>query len=104
MSRYNIEITEPAENDLYEIGSYIAEELLEPEVAKEIVNKIADAILSLEDMPLRNKVVADEKLALQGIRRIFSDNYIVLYIITEENKTVTIVRILFAGRDWVNLL
>jgi len=71
MSRYNIEITEPAENDLYEIRSYIAEELLEPDIAKEMVNKIADAILSLEDMPLRNKVVADEKLTLQGIRRIF---------------------------------
>ena len=104
MSRYNIEITEPAENDLYEIGSYIVEELLEPDIAKKVINKIGDAILSLEDMPLRNGVVADEKLALQAIRKIFVDNYIVFYIVTEENKTVTIVRILFGRRDWINLL
>ena len=104
MSRYNIKITEPAENDLYQIGSYIAEELLEPKIAKEVVNKIADAILSLEDMPLRNKVVADEKLTLQGIRRIFIDNYIVFYIVFEEQKIVMVIRILFGRRDWINLL
>lgn len=34
MSTYNIEITEPAEKDLYEIGAYLSKELLEPETAK----------------------------------------------------------------------
>jgi len=32
------------------------------------------------------------------------DNYIVFYIIDEERKTVTIVRILYTRRDWENLL
>lgn len=104
MSRYKIEITEPAENDLYQIGHYISEELLEPDAAKSIVKKIAEAVLSLEDMPLRNKKVADEKLALLGIRRIIIDNYIVFYIASEEKKTVTVIRILFGKRDWINLL
>jgi len=33
MNKYNIEITEPAEKDLHEIGNYIANELLQPKVA-----------------------------------------------------------------------
>lgn len=104
MSRYNIEITEPAENDLYEIGSYIAKELLEPDIAKKVVDKVGNAILSLEEIPMRNAVVADERLALQGIRKFIVDNYIVFYIVTEEHKTVTIVRILYSRRDWINLI
>ena len=104
MNKYNIEITEPAEKDLYEIGQYIATELLEPAFAKKVVGEISEAILKLEGLPLRNTLVADERLALCGIRKIIIDNYIVFYIANEEQKTVTIVRILYGRRDWINLL
>ena len=104
MSNYDIQITEPAENDLYEIGVYISKELLEPETAKEVVAKIASRIISLEDIPLRNTLVADDRLANKGIRKIIVDNYIIFYIVTEESKTVTILRILYSRRDWMNLL
>ncbi len=104
MSTYNIQITEPAEKDLYEIGSYISKELLEPETAKKVVSKIAKGINSLEDMPLRNALVSDDRLANKGIRKIIVDNYIVFYIVTENANTVTIIRILYSRRDWVNLL
>ncbi len=104
MSIYNIEITEPAENDLCEISHYISKELLEPDIAKKVVGKIGNAILNLEEMPLRNGLVEDERLALQGIRKIMIDNYIVFYIVTEEHKTVTIARILYNRRSWISLL
>jgi len=104
MSTYYIQITEPAEKDLYEIGAYLLKELLEPETARKVISKIANGINSLEDMPLRNALVADERLAYKGIRKIMVDNYIVFYIVTEENKTVTIIRILYGRRDWMNLL
>lgn len=41
MGKYTIQITEPAEEDLREIGGYISKELLEPETAKKVVSKIA---------------------------------------------------------------
>ena len=104
MSKYQIEITYPAENDLREIGNYITHELLEPETAKKIVNKIGAAIFSLEELPQRNSLVSDERLAHQGIRKIVVDNFIVFYIISEEDKILTIVRILYIKRDWMNLL
>lgn len=104
MSTYNIEISEPAEKDLYKIGVYISKELLEPETAKRVISKIAKGINSLEEMPLRNTLVLDERLAHKGIRKILVDNYIVFYIVTEESKTVTIIRILYGRRDWINLL
>lgn len=104
MSSYNIEITEPAEKDLLDIGNYIANELLEPDIAVKVVDKIAEAVLDLEEMPFRNAPVADDRLALQGFRRIIVDNFIVFYIVSEERRTVTIIRILYGKRDWMNLL
>jgi len=104
MNVYYIQITEPTEKDLYEIGAYISKELLEPETAKKVISKIAKGIYSLEEMPLRNPLVADERLAHKGIRKIMVDNFIVLYIVNEESKTVTIIRILYSRRDWLGLL
>lgn len=104
MSAYYIQIAEPAEKDLNEIALYISKELLEPETAKKVISKVAKGIFSLEELPLRNAVVADEKLAHLGIRKIMVDNYIVFYIVNEESKTVTIIRILYSRREWINLL
>lgn len=104
MGNYNIQITEPAEKDLHEIAVYIAKELLEPETAKKIVSKIAKAIINLEDMPFRNAIITDARLTHIGIGKTFVDNYIVFYIVTEESKTVTIIRILYTRRNWINLL
>lgn len=104
MNTYNIEITEPAERDLYEIMAYVSKELLEPNTAKKIISKIAEAIGSLEEFPLRNGLVADERLSHKGIRKIMVDNYIIFYIVTEERKTVTVVRILYSKRNWMGLL
>ena len=104
MSDYNIEITKPAEIDLHEIGKYISSELLEPDKAVEVIDKIAEAIFKLEKMPLRHAIVAEDKLASQGIRKFIIDNYIVFYIVNEEDKMVTIIRILYKRRDWINLL
>lgn len=103
MTKYDIEITEPAENDLKVIGRYITKELLESAIAKKVINKIVKVIIELGEMPLRNALVADKRLALQGIRKIVIDNYIVFYIVSEKYKVV-IIRILYSRRDWINLL
>jgi toxin ParE1/3/4 len=104
MNKYDIEITEPAENDLIEIGHYIKYELLEPQIALKTIDKISSKILELENMPLRNELVNDERLAIQGIRKLVVNNYIVFYNVSEKFKMVTIIRILYAKRNWLELL
>lgn len=104
MNKYHIDITEPAENDFREIGHYISRELLEPVLANKVVEKIGDAILTLEDLPLRNSLVTDEKLSKRGIRKLLIDNYIVFYLVSEQQRTVIIISILYGRRDWLNLI
>jgi toxin ParE1/3/4 len=104
MNRYIIEITETAGNDLREIRRYIAEELLELVMAVKIVDMIGEAVISLEDMPLRNALVNDDRLSDQGIRKLIIKNYVIFYIAEEKNSKVTVIRILSSRRDWMNLI
>jgi addiction module RelE/StbE family toxin len=97
-------ITEPAEADLKEIADYIAKELREPSTAQHLITKIAESILNLEQMPQRYALVSDERLANQGIRKLLVDNYIVFYVVSEKNQSVSIIKILYGKRDWNNLL
>ena len=104
MKSYNIVITEPAEADLQEIANYIAKELKVPRLAEELVANIGEAIFDLEKFPMRHALVADENLAMQGIRKLLVANSMVFYVVYENDKVVTVLRILYGRRDWINLL
>lgn len=104
MKQYQVLMTEPAADDLQSIAGYIADELCEMATAKKLIGKIKDAVMSLADMPSRYALMEDEHLAAQGIRKLIVENYIVFYVLSEKDETVTVVRILYGRRDWEYLL
>lgn len=104
MKIYKTEITERAITDIKGITSYIAKELLEPRTAEKMLEKFEVGIASLSQMPTRNSLIGDEELAHKGIRRLFVDNYVIFYIIEEREFKVTVIRVLYGKRDWVNLI
>ena len=104
MKQYKVLMTEPATDDLQSIARYISDELLEPVIAKKLLGKIKEAVMSLDKLPTRHALVADERLFSLGIRRLIVENYVVFYMISEKDETVTVIRILYARRDWEHLL
>ena len=104
MKQYKVLMTEPAVDDLQVIAEYISYELLEPVLAKKLVGKIKAAVMSLDELPIRHTLVTDERLAAQGIRKLIVENYIVFYMISEKDETVTVIRIIHGRRDWEHLL
>lgn len=52
---------------------------------------------------LDNNLVSDDYLAAQGFRKTMVDNYIIFYTVSEKDKTVAVVRILYGRRDWIHL-
>ena len=54
MDKYAVEITDEAPADMEEIYSYIANTLLAPENAMDQYNRIAEAILTLENYCLQH--------------------------------------------------
>ena len=104
MVEYRIELTDKAKKDMLEIYAYISDNLKEPNVAGKLLDKIEREILKLKTMPMRHAIERDEQLKLRKLRKIIVDNYLVFYTVHEKSETVFIVRVLYARRDWMNLL
>ena len=96
---YEIEMTEAEKKDLHSIFEYIAFKLQEPENAKKQMRRLESWILSLDTMPERYKSYDKEPWHSQGFRILPVDNFIVFYIPDANTKIVTIIRILYSGRD-----
>jgi len=104
MTEYKIEITTKAKRDMREIHAYISSNLKEPNVADRLLDKIETEILTLKSMPLRHAVERDVQLKLKNLRKLIVNNYLIFYTVSEKTETVFIARILYARRDWMNLL
>ena len=96
---WKVRYSEGARTDLSEIFNYISHTLLEPSTAKKQVKRIRKSIDSLDFMPLRFRLYDYEPLRSEGLRIMTVDNYAVLYVPDESTATVTIVRIIYGGRD-----
>ena len=97
MKTYDVQTSEKSLNDMEAIYSYISEKLLAPNAAMDQYNRIADAILSLEQTPERIKVMDSEPERSLGIRQMGVDNYSVFFTI--KGKIVNIVGVLYSASD-----
>lgn len=88
-----------AEEDLRGIFEYIAFELLSPENATRQLERLEKQILSLAEMPDRFPRYGKEPWQSRGLRFAAVDNYIVFYIPDIETQTVTILRVMYSGRN-----
>ena len=79
MKQYEVKITDEALGDMGKIYEHIACVLLSPENALGQYNRIADAILKLDMLPERFKIMDSEPEHSRGIRRMLVDNYSVFY-------------------------
>ena len=101
---YEVIISKIAEADMDGIHIYVSEELCSPKAADDLLNEFEHCILDLEQMPNRYSLVTHDRLARKGIRPVPIKNYIIFYYVDEQAKTVTIARVMYGKRDWVNLL
>ncbi len=96
---YSIIYSSEAVEDIKEIYSYIAFELKEPIIARNQVNRIRKMVRSLEYMPMRYACVDWESRKSINMRKVIADNYVIFYLVDDDIKTVSIVRIFYGGRD-----
>lgn len=91
--------TYSARQDLKDIYEYIAFTLLVPDIARDMISRITSDIHSLESLPERNPLYKEEPWHSKGIRFLPVKKYLVFYQINEIADTVSIVRIIYGGRD-----
>lgn len=96
---YEIRMTPQAQNDLRGIFEYIAFTLQSPQNAVGQLDRLEGSIDSLDQMPERFRVYDKEPWRSRNLRMIPVDHYLVFYIPNREEETVTIVRVMYGGRD-----
>ena len=96
---FDVVISSQAENDLRGIFEYIAFELKSPQNAADQLEKLERKILSLEAMPDRHRVFDREPWRSRGLRILPTDNFVILYLTDARNLTVTVIRVMYGGRD-----
>jgi len=101
---YNIKFTPKANDDLEEIFYYIATKLFADEAAVKLLDNIETSINRLAKFPLSCEYVSDKHLNSRGYRKLLVDNYIVFYLINEEEKQIVIMRILYGASNYKDIL
>lgn len=98
-NNYKVGYSEAALDDLREIYTYIANELLVPETAASQLRRIRKAVHSLDFMPTRFALVEWEPWHSMKMHQLPVDHFIVYYLICDEEMSVTVARVLYGGRD-----
>lgn len=96
MDKYRISLLAAAYQNLDEIYEYIAAELGAVQSALDLVEKLEEAILSLETMPFRGARRRVGAFAGKGYRQLFVNGFTIIYRIEEMKKQVVIVTVRYS--------
>ncbi len=96
---YEIRMTLEAREDLRGIFEYIAVDLQSVQNAAGQLNRLEEAISSLDQMPERFRVYEKEPWHSRNLRVMPVDHYVVFYIPDNESHIVTVICVMYGGRD-----
>ncbi len=96
---YEVTTTAQADADLRCIYEHIAFELLSPDNAAGQIERLEEHIIGLEEFPEKFRAYEKEPWRGRGLRAMPVDNYLVFYIPDRDAGIVTVIRVMYAGRD-----
>ena len=101
---YKLKISKLYKEDTSASYNYIKNKLEAPMAAKNLKIEIKEKIEKIQKNPNIRPLVQDKYLASLGYRLINVKNYMIFYIIGEDNKHLKLIRFLYNKRNWINIL
>ena len=101
---YKLLVTEAAHEDLDEALGYIALQLSNPAAAANLLGQVEQCYEQLKQFPFLYEKCRDPRLFRSGYHKVSIGNYIMIYHPLEETRTVYILRFLYGGRDYENMI
>lgn len=101
---YKVRYLPIARQDMVEIAGYISQVLHNPTAAERLAVELTEAADSLSAFPYANPVYLPIRPLLHEYRKLPVRNYLLLYWVEEDTKLVTIARVLYARRNYGELL
>lgn len=96
---YSVGVAREAERDIQAAFEYIAFELGEPRAAAKLVRDLDKTIALLSELPLRRPLVGFEPWHSRNVRWILAGRYMVFYVIDTQKAEVSVIRVMYGGRD-----
>ena len=101
---YRLKISKLYKEDTSSSYNYIKYKLEAPMAANNLKKEIKEKLNKIKVNPKIRPLVRDEYLANLGYRLINVKNFMIFYIIDDNNKHIKIIRFLYGKRDWMNKL
>lgn len=101
---YQLEYLPVAKQDMIEIMHYINRELCNPIAAENLASEMIESADRLMEFPYANVVHFISKPLKHEYRKLIVQNYIMFYWVDENEKKVTIARVIYSRRDYRKLL
>ena len=96
---YKIEYLEIAKNDIDDIIHYISYNLKNKKAASELIESFINEINGITIFPYGNSKYKPTKTLKYSYRKARVKNYLIFYTINENEKTITIARIIYKKRN-----
>ena len=104
METYKLKIMPRAAIDLDSIYNYISFELAAPAAAHNLMLKIEQSFMRLQDFPESCPICQDEMLRQRGYRKMVVNHYIALYTVDSSAKSVTVMRVVHGRQDYAGFV
>ena len=101
---YELEYLPIARQDMVEIVRYISRELQNPSAAERLAPELIEAGEGLSRFPYANPVYLPVRPLKHEYRKLPVRNYLMFYRVDEEKKLVTVMRVIYAKRNYGGML
>lgn len=97
--QYRVDVSSQAAADLRNLFRYISDTLRAPENAYTQLARIRKQILSLAELPMRFRAYPKHFVGYPQVRIMPVDHFEVFYTVDTAQEKVTILRVIYGGRD-----
>jgi toxin ParE1/3/4 len=101
---YKLVVSKEADEDIEDIVLYIVSELNNPSAASAFLDDVEKSYNNIVEKPAMYSLCNDYRLRNGGYRKIVIKNYLILYRINEDDKMVIVVRVVYGGRNYSELI
>jgi len=101
---YILQFSKLYADDVDSSYNYIKKNLEAPLAAENLIKEILKKLTIIKQNPRIRPLVQDKYLASLGYRLIKVKNYMIFYIISDDDEHIKVIRFLYTKRNWMSIL
>ena len=99
MTEYEVRVTRQALEQIKEIVHYISNDLMAPDAAHNLLDKMKAEITKLSSLPKKHDFIDEEPWRTERVRKIVVKNFLIYYWVDDENNRVQVTAVIYNRRD-----